>query len=58
MKTWYSPEIKELSLSGTAFGAGTGRVDYTFKDQFGNVFSCHSGTGQDSENRDDRVPRG
>ena len=58
MKNWNTPEIKELSVSGTEFGAAqTLHPDYTFKDQFGNVFSCHSGTGQDSENRDDRVPR-
>ena len=46
MKTWNSPVIKELNLSGTEFGsAKDGRPDYVFNDQYGNVYYSYSGVG-------------
>lgn len=56
MKTWNTPELKELTLSATEKGQGFRHVDYSFKDQYGFTFESHSGFGNDSENREDRVP--
>ncbi len=56
MKNWNTPEIKELSVSGTEFGAAqTLHPDYTFKDQDGHIFHSYSGTGEDTDNRKDIV---
>lgn len=56
MKTWNMPEIKELNLSGTAFGAATTTIpDYVFKDQDGHIFKSFSGTGEDTKTRKDIV---
>lgn len=56
MKNWNTPEIKELSVSGTEFGQTTTRYpDYTFKDQDGHIFHSYSGTGEDTDNRKDIV---
>lgn len=56
MKTWNSPEIKELNLSNTNEGKVLGRVpDYVFKAQNGKLYYSFSGYGDDTDNRKDIV---
>lgn len=57
MKKWNTPIIKELNLSNTELGqARTQNPDYEFKDQYDKIFMSFSGTGENTDNLEDRVP--
>ena len=56
MKKWNAPAIQELNLSNTEFGQTQAtKADWVFKDQNGYLFYSYSGTGDDTNNREDRV---
>ncbi len=56
MKSWDKPIIKELDINKTALGSNYVTIaDYTFRDQYGHVFSSSSGTGLETDERKDVI---